>query len=111
MFIVVDLPEPEGPITATKSPASMSRSTPFSAWNAVAPSPKVLLMPGSWISGGPLGMLAPATRSAACAAAARATALTTTAAAARSAAPLAGARGELAGNDLVARLELAAGHF
>ena len=39
MFIVVDLPEPDGPITATKSPAAMSRSTPFSAWNAVAPSP------------------------------------------------------------------------
>jgi hypothetical protein len=39
MFIVVDLPDPDGPITATKSPDWMSRSTPFSAWNAVAPSP------------------------------------------------------------------------
>jgi len=31
MFIVVDLPDPDGPITATKSPAAMSRSTPLSA--------------------------------------------------------------------------------
>jgi hypothetical protein len=39
MFIAVDLPEPDGPITATKSPVSTSRSTPFSAWKAVAPLP------------------------------------------------------------------------
>jgi hypothetical protein len=33
-FIAVDLPEPLGPITATKSPASMRRLTPRSAWKA-----------------------------------------------------------------------------
>src|SRR3546814_6570189 len=44
MFISVDLPEPEGPITATKSPVSMSRSTPFSARKAVSPDPNVLVI-------------------------------------------------------------------
>ena len=43
--MVVDLPEPDGPITATKSPRAMSRSMPFSAWNAVAPWPNVLVTP------------------------------------------------------------------
>ena len=47
MFMVVDLPEPDGPMTATKSPRSIVRSTPFSAWNAAAPWPKVLVMPSS----------------------------------------------------------------
>ena len=37
MFINVDLPEPEGPITATKSPLSMCRSTWSSAWTQVSP--------------------------------------------------------------------------
>ena len=37
MFIAVDLPEPLGPMMATNSPASMARSTPFSAWNAACP--------------------------------------------------------------------------
>src|SRR3546814_13305900 len=44
MFISVDLPEPEGPITATKSPVSMSRLTPFSARKAVSPDPNVLVI-------------------------------------------------------------------
>jgi hypothetical protein len=38
-FITVDLPEPLGPITATNSPASMSRSTPRKAWKAALPLP------------------------------------------------------------------------
>src|SRR3954465_3486858 len=51
MFIVVDLPEPDAPMIATKSPAATSRSTPLSAWNAAGPSPKRLVMPRSAISG------------------------------------------------------------
>ena len=51
MFIVVDLPEPDGPITATKSPRAIARSTPFSAWNAAAPVPKVLVIPSSSMIG------------------------------------------------------------
>jgi hypothetical protein len=31
-FMSVDLPEPEGPITATYSPGWMSKLTPRSAW-------------------------------------------------------------------------------
>jgi len=31
MFIAVDLPDPDGPITAMKSPAATSMSMPFSA--------------------------------------------------------------------------------
>ena len=51
MFIVVDLPEPDGPMTATKSPRAIARSTPFSAWNAAAPVPKVLVIPSSSMIG------------------------------------------------------------
>src|SRR4051812_39622513 len=54
MFIVVDLPEPDAPMIATNSPASTSRSMPFSAWNAAGPSPKPLVMPRSAISGSPI---------------------------------------------------------
>ncbi len=39
MCISVDLPEPEGPITATSSPERTSMSTPRRASTAVAPSP------------------------------------------------------------------------
>jgi hypothetical protein len=39
MFIAVDLPEPDGPMTATKSPSLTSRSMPLSAWKAMAPVP------------------------------------------------------------------------
>src|SRR5437764_4682466 len=53
MFIVVDLPDPDAPMIATKSPEATSRSTPFSAWNAALPSPKRLVMPRSAISGSP----------------------------------------------------------
>src|SRR6185503_7323698 len=36
-FMKVDLPEPDGPITATNSPASMSRLTPSSACTSLPP--------------------------------------------------------------------------
>ena len=39
IFMVVDLPDPEAPMTATNSPPDTTRSTPFKAWNAVAPDP------------------------------------------------------------------------
>ena len=32
MFIKVDLPDPDGPITATYSFSRIAQSTPFSAW-------------------------------------------------------------------------------
>ena len=38
MFMIVDLPEPDGPMIATYSPASIDRSTPFSAWTSTDPS-------------------------------------------------------------------------
>jgi hypothetical protein len=38
MFMKVDLPEPDGPITATNSPASMPSVTPASACTTVSPS-------------------------------------------------------------------------
>ena len=34
----VDLPEPDGPITATNSPSAMSTETPASACTSVSPS-------------------------------------------------------------------------
>ena len=37
MFIAVDLPEPLGPMMATNSPASMSRSMPRNAWKLAVP--------------------------------------------------------------------------
>src|SRR5258706_10400465 len=37
MFISVDLPEPDGPMIATYSLVSMSRSTPFRAWTFSSP--------------------------------------------------------------------------
>ena len=39
MFISVDLPEPEGPTTATKSPSSTVRLTPSSARTSASPLP------------------------------------------------------------------------
>jgi hypothetical protein len=42
MFIRVDLPEPDAPMIATYSPASMSRSTPASAGTAPSPAPYTL---------------------------------------------------------------------
>ncbi len=53
MFIIVDLPDPDGPMIATKSPAATSKSTPRKAWKLAAPEPKVLVTPRSWISGAP----------------------------------------------------------
>ena len=35
----VDLPEPDGPMTAVSCPFTMSSETPFSASTAVSPSP------------------------------------------------------------------------
>src|SRR6185369_6274474 len=37
MFIIVDLPDPDGPMMATYSPSAMSRSTPSSAWTFSVP--------------------------------------------------------------------------
>src|SRR5262252_1329488 len=37
MFIIVDLPEPDGPMMATYSPSAMSRLTPSSAWTFSVP--------------------------------------------------------------------------
>ena len=37
MFINVDLPEPDGPIRATISPAATSNDTPFRAQNSLPP--------------------------------------------------------------------------
>ena len=39
MCISVDLPEPDGPITATSSPGITASETPRSASTAVSPSP------------------------------------------------------------------------
>ena len=39
MCISVDLPEPDGPITAVRRPAAMSSETPRRASTAVSPSP------------------------------------------------------------------------
>jgi hypothetical protein len=39
MFMQVDLPEPDGPITATNSPFSIVRSIPASAATAASPAP------------------------------------------------------------------------
>ena len=39
MCMSVDLPEPEGPITAVSSPEGISSETPRSASTAVSPSP------------------------------------------------------------------------
>ena len=38
MFMQVDLPEPEGPMIATNSPAAISKETPRSACTATSPS-------------------------------------------------------------------------
>src|SRR3954470_4700779 len=40
MYIKVDLPDPDGPITAVSCPAGTSRDTPRSASTADSPSPK-----------------------------------------------------------------------
>ncbi len=37
MFISVDFPEPERPVTVTNSPSATSRETPFSAWMRLWP--------------------------------------------------------------------------
>jgi hypothetical protein len=49
-FIIVDLPEPEGPISATYSLATMLRSTSASAVSVVLPIWYVLPMPRSSIT-------------------------------------------------------------
>src|SRR4051812_8686795 len=45
MFIKVDLPDPDEPITATYSPASTRSDTPRNACTAVSPAPYVLVTP------------------------------------------------------------------
>ena len=35
----VDLPEPDGPMTAVSSPSATVTETPRSAWTAVSPAP------------------------------------------------------------------------
>ena len=37
MFISVDLPDPDGPMTATNSPAAMSTLTPRNACTSTSP--------------------------------------------------------------------------
>ena len=37
MFIVVDFPEPDGPITATNSPWATEKETPSSARSSTSP--------------------------------------------------------------------------
>jgi hypothetical protein len=39
MFMQVDFPEPDGPITATNSPSAMVRSIPASAATRASPLP------------------------------------------------------------------------
>ena len=39
MCISVDLPEPDGPMTAVSWPLAIPRSTPRSAWTVVSPWP------------------------------------------------------------------------
>ncbi|WP_370514123.1 hypothetical protein [Cellulomonas sp. JZ18] len=53
-FISVDLPDPDGPTTATYSPAVMRRSTPRSASNSTAPVRYVLRAPASSMTGAPV---------------------------------------------------------
>src|SRR3954468_12213357 len=66
MFMAVDLPEPDGPMIATNSPAPMRRLTAVSAETAASPEPNTL--PTSWNSmsaGGfpSLGIVASSARS------------------------------------------------
>src|SRR5262245_26744954 len=49
MFISVDLPDPEAPMTDTISPASISRSTDFSTWTRLRPVTYVLSTCSRWI--------------------------------------------------------------
>src|SRR6185436_7940952 len=55
MCIRVDLPEPEGPMIASDSPASTSRSMPRSACTACAPASYTLVTPRSRMTGVPGG--------------------------------------------------------
>src|SRR5262249_16716009 len=54
-FMNVDFPEPEGPITATNSPAAMSRLTPRRAWTRCSPSRYVFTRSRTAMSAGPSG--------------------------------------------------------
>src|SRR5512134_1109861 len=53
MFMRVDFPDPEGPITARKSPARMSRSTSARPTTLPAPPPYTRQTPRSRSSGSP----------------------------------------------------------
>ena len=48
----VDLPEPDGPMTAVKLPRSRVRLTPSSAATAFSPEPYVLCSPSTFSAGG-----------------------------------------------------------
>src|SRR3954453_10023566 len=45
MFIIVDLPDPDGPMIATSSPSWMSRSTPRRACTVTSPIVYALVIP------------------------------------------------------------------
>ena len=53
MFMTVDLPEPLGPITATKSPSPITKFTPRNAWKAACPRPYIFVTPENSMSGSP----------------------------------------------------------
>ena len=61
MCIRVDLPEPDGPMIATKSPCATSRSTPRRASTSTTPVEYVLRTPVIF-SCGLIGLLRPARR-------------------------------------------------
>ena len=51
----VDLPEPDGPMIATSSPACAANETPRSACTAVSPSPWTRVTESSWSTGAVIG--------------------------------------------------------
>src|SRR5262249_61352277 len=54
--ISVDLPEPDGPISATNSPRSTVRSIPRNAWTAAPLEPKTFVRPWVLMMGFILGL-------------------------------------------------------
>ena len=60
MFIIVDLPEPDGPMIATSSPSWMSRSTPRRACTVTSPIDVRLGDPAQSEHGLPAGSHSPA---------------------------------------------------
>ncbi len=64
MFIRVDLPEPEAPVIATISPASILRLMFFSAVNSRSPAMKLRVMPHNSSSAWVMLRLPPQSKSA-----------------------------------------------